>query len=158
MNPPLNVLPQKNETLLAEAVTSWMFTRDYASQSLGIKIAGIGPGYSKLKMRVRPSMNNGHGICHGGVVFSLADSAFAFACNSRNQKTVAAGCSIDFLASARVGDDLCAETIEESLQGRTGIYDVVVTDQGGKRIALFRGRSHRVEGEVMGRLTVGHRA
>ena len=103
-------------------------------------------------------MNNGHGICHGGVVFSLADSAFAFACNSRNQKTVAAGCSIDFLASARVGDDLCAETIEESLQGRTGIYDVVVTDQSGKRIALFRGRSHRVEGEVMGGLTIGHRA
>ena len=102
-------------------------------------------------------MTNGHGICHGGVVSSLADSAFAFACNSRNQKTVAAGCTIDFLASARVGDDLYVEATEESLQGRTGIYDVVVTDQSGKRVALFRGRSHRVEGEVMGRLKVGHK-
>lgn len=155
MSPPLNAPPRESETLLAEAVTSWMFTRDYASQSLGIKIAGIGPGYSKLKMRVRRSMTNGHGICHGGVVFSLADSAFAFACNSRNHKTVAAGCSIDFLASARVGDELCAEAIEQSLRGRTGIYDVVVTDQSGKCVALFRGRSHRVEGEVMGRLKVG---
>ena len=153
MNPP----HRENETILAEAVTSWMFTRDYASQGLGIQIVEVGPGYSKLKMRVRPSMNNGHGICHGGVVFSLADSALAFACNSRNQKTVAAGCSIDFLASARVGDDLYAEAIEESLRGQTGIYDVVVTDQSGKRVALFRGRSHQVEGEVMGRLKVGRR-
>jgi acyl-CoA thioesterase len=150
MNPPLNVPHRENETILAEAVTNWMFTRDYASQGLGIQIVEVGPGYSKLKMRVRLSMTNGHGICHGGVVFSLADSAFAFACNSRNQKTVAAGCSIDFLASARVGDELCAEVMEESLQGRTGIYDVVVTDQSGKRVALFRGRSRRVEGEVMG--------
>jgi acyl-CoA thioesterase len=157
MNPPLNVPHRENETILAEAVTSWMFTRDYASQGLGIQIVEIGPGYSKLKMRVRRSMTNGHGICHGGIVFSLADSAFAFACNSRNQKTVAAGCSIDFLASARVGDELCAEAIEQSLPGRTGIYDVVVTDQSGKRVALFRGRSHRVEGEVMGRLKVGRR-
>ena len=146
---------RESETDLAEADISWMFTRDYASQSLGIQIVEVGPGYSKLKMRVRPSMTNGHGICHGGVVFSLADSAFAFACNSRNQKTVAAGCIIDFLASPRVGDDLYVEATEESLQGRTGIYDVVVTDQSGKRVALFRGRSHRVEGEVMGRLKVG---
>jgi acyl-CoA thioesterase len=151
MNPPLNVPHRENETILAEAVTNWMFTRDYASQSLGIQIVEVGPGYSKLKMRVRSSMTNGHGICHGGVVFSLADSAFAFACNSRNQKTLAAACSIDFLASARVGDELCAEAMEESLQGRTGIYDVVVTDQSGKRVALFRGRSNRVEGEVMGK-------
>jgi acyl-CoA thioesterase len=151
MNPPLNVPHRENETILAEAVTNWMFTRDCASQSLGIQIVEVGPGYSKLKMRVRSSMTNGHGICHGGVVFSLADSAFAFACNSRNQKTVAAACSIDFLASARVGDELCAEAMEESLQGRTGIYDVVVTDQSGKRVALFRGRSNRVEGEVMGK-------
>jgi acyl-CoA thioesterase len=156
MNPSLKVPLRESEIFLAEAVISWMFTRDYASQSLGIHIIEVGPGYSKLKMRVRPSMTNGHGICHGGIVFSLADSAFAFACNSRNQKAVAAGCSIDFLVSARMGDELCAEAIEESLQGRTGIYDVVVTDQGGKRVALFRGRSHRVEGEVMGRLKVGH--
>ena len=151
MNPPLNVPHRENETILAEAVTNWMFSRDYASRSLGIQIVEVGPGYSKLKMRVRSSMTNGHGICHGGVVFSLADSAFAFACNSRNQKTLAAACSIDFLASARVGDELCAEAMEESLQGRTGIYDVVVTDQSGKRVALFRGRSNRVEGEVMGK-------
>jgi acyl-CoA thioesterase len=157
MDPPLNVPHRENETVLAEAVTNWMFTRDYVSQGLGIQIVEVGPGYSKLKMRVQPSMTNGHGICHGGVVFSLADSAFAFACNSRNQKTVAAGCSIDFLASARVGDELCAEAMEQSLQGRTGIYDVVVTDQSEKRIALFRGRSHRVEGEVMGRVKVSHR-
>jgi acyl-CoA thioesterase len=154
MNPPLNVPHRENETILAEAVISWMFARDHASQCLGIQIIEVGAGYSKLKMRVRPAKTNGHGICHGGIVFSLADSAFAFACNRRNQKTVAAGCSIDFLASARVGDELCAEAMEQSLQGRSGIYDVAVTDQSGKRIALFRGRSHRVEGEVMGRIKV----
>jgi acyl-CoA thioesterase len=80
MSPPLNAPPRESETLLAEAVTSWMFTRDYASQSLGVQIVGVGPGYSKLKMRVRPSMNNGHGICHGGVVLRLADSAVGFCC------------------------------------------------------------------------------
>jgi acyl-CoA thioesterase len=149
MDPSLKAPHPENEAILAEAVTGWMFSRDQASQSLGMKIVEAGAGYAKLTMRVRAHMTNGHGICHGGLVFSLADSAFAFACNSRNQKTVAAGCTIDFLAPAQVGDELVAEAVEQSLNGRTGIYDVTVTNQNGKRVALFRGRSQRVQGEVM---------
>jgi acyl-CoA thioesterase len=89
-------------------------------------------------------MVNGHKICHGGMVFTLADSAFAFACNSRNVPTVASGCSIEFLAPAREGDVLIAEAIEITLAGKTGIYDAIVRNQTGAIIATFRGRSHRL--------------
>jgi acyl-CoA thioesterase len=100
-------------------------------------------------MPVRPDMLNGHDMCHGGFMFLLADSAFAFACNSYNQNTVASACHIDFLAPARLGDVLEAEAIERSRSGRTGVYDITVRIRGGKTVALFRGKSYRIEGEVI---------
>jgi acyl-CoA thioesterase len=101
-----------------------------------------------MRMRVRDDMLNGHGTCHGGYIFMLADSAFAFACNSHNFNTVGAGCTIDYLAPGRAGDVLVAEAVEQALAGKTGVYDVVVTDQDGRKVALFRGKSHRVAGHV----------
>jgi acyl-CoA thioesterase len=134
---------------LAERVAEAMFSRDSASKSLGIQVKEVRPGYARLTLLVRPDMLNGHAICHGGIVFTLADTAFAFACNSRNQSTVASGCSIDFLAPAKAGDELSAEASERALLGRTGVYDVTVTNQENQTIALFRGRSYRVAGEVV---------
>ena len=93
-------------------------------------------------MPVRPDMVNGHATCHGGFIFALADSAFAFACNSHNRATVAAGAAIEFLAPARAGDVLIAEAQEQALGGRLGVYDVVVSREVGERVALFRGRSY----------------
>jgi acyl-CoA thioesterase len=140
---------ERDEQQIADRVAAAMFAVDSASQSLGIQVKEMGPGYARLALIVRPEMLNGHAICHGGIVFTLADSAFAFACNSRNQKTVASGCSIDFLAPAQAGDELNAEAAERALLGRIGVYDVAVTNQEGRTIALFRGRSYRVTGEVI---------
>jgi acyl-CoA thioesterase len=140
---------EPDEQQIAERVAIAMFARDSASQSLGIEVKEVRPGYARLGLIVRPEMLNGHAICHGGVVFTLADSAFAFACNSRNQNTVASGCSIDFLAPAKASDELTAEAAERALLGRIGVYDVTVTNQEGRTIALFRGRSYRVTGEVI---------
>ena len=134
---------------LAEHVADRMFDNDRASRSLGMAIAQIGPGKSKLTMAVRPDMVNGHAICHGGFIFTLADSAFAFACNSYNFNTVAQGCSIDYLAPAREGDVLTAVAQERSLSGRTGVYDIEVTNQRGETIALFRGKSYRIKGHIV---------
>src|SRR5947208_16658986 len=128
--------PQEAQSL-AERVAAGMFSRDRASQAMGMQIAAIGPGYAELTMTVRADMLNGHAICHGGFIFTLADSAFAFACNSYNLTTVASGCSIDFIAPARHGDVLVARAEEQSVSGRTGVYDIVVTNTRGARIALF---------------------
>jgi acyl-CoA thioesterase len=125
-----------------------MAARDNASRMLGMRILGVGPGYAKLAMTVRPDMVNGHHICHGGLIFTLADSAFAFACNSYNENTLAAAASIDFLAPAKEGGELTAEAREIWRSGRSGLYEVAVTNQAGERIALFRGRSHRIGGAV----------
>jgi acyl-CoA thioesterase len=133
----------------AERAAQAMFERDRASQALGMRITGVRPGWARLVMRVRDDMVNGHGLCHGGMVFALADSAFAFACNSYNDSTVAAAASIDFLAAAREGDELTAEASEAWRSRRSGLYDITVTNQRGERIALFRGRSHRIEGRVV---------
>ena len=100
-------------------------------------------------MTVRADMLNGHAICHGGFIFTLADSAFAYACNSYNLNTVASGCAIDFLAPAREGDVLTAVAQERSASGRTGVYDIEVTNQRGEKIALFRGKSYRIKGHVI---------
>jgi acyl-CoA thioesterase len=100
---------------------------------------------------------NGHDICHGGMIFTLADTAFAHACNSYNFNTVAAGCNIDYLAPAKLGDVLSASAQEQVLSGRTGIYDVVVTDQENKTIALFRGKSSRIKGVLVAGLTPGEK-
>src|SRR5574343_294053 len=109
------------------------------AQALAIKIESVGPGVSHLSMPVRGDMVNGHHICHGGLIFSLADTAFAYACNSYNRNTVASACHIDFLAPAKEGELLEAEAVEQSAAGRTGVYDVTVKSrQSGKTIALFR--------------------
>jgi acyl-CoA thioesterase len=125
-----------------------LFERDRASQALGMRILGVRPGWVRLAMAVRADMVNGHGLCHGGLVFALADSAFAFACNSCNESTVAAAASIDYLAAARAGDELTAEAAELWRTRRNGLYEITVTNQRGERIALFRGRSYRIDGQV----------
>jgi acyl-CoA thioesterase len=134
---------------LAELAGKTMYERDAASQALGMTLDAIRPGYARMRMRVREDMLNGHGTCHGGYIFMLADSAFAFACNSHNFNTVGAGCTIDYLAPGRAGDVLVAEAVEQALAGKTGVYDVVVTDADGRKVALFRGKSHRVAGHVV---------
>ncbi len=134
---------------LAELAGKTMYERDPASKGLGMTLDEIRPGYARMSMRVRPDMLNGHASCHGGFIFTLADSAFAFACNSHNFNTVGAGCTIDYLAPGREGDVLTAEAQEQALAGKTGVYDVTVTNAEGKTIALFRGKSHRVSGTVV---------
>ncbi|MES2129612.1 MAG: hydroxyphenylacetyl-CoA thioesterase PaaI [Pseudomonadota bacterium] len=133
---------------LAELAGKSMYERDPASQALGMLLAEIRPGYARMTMPVRHDMLNGHHTCHGGYIFMLADSAFAFACNSHNHNTVGAGCTIDYLAPGREGDVLTAEAIEQALSGKTGVYDVAVRNQDGKTVALLRGKSHRVSGHV----------
>ncbi len=140
--------PQEAQAL-AQSVAAAMYARDRASQSLGMMIAAVGPGHAELTMTVRQDMLNGHAICHGGFVFALADSAFAFACNSYNLTTVASGCAIDFVAPAHEGDLLTAVAQERSVSGRTGVYDIEVTNQRGERVAFFRGKSYRIKGHVV---------
>ena len=142
-------LPPADAQALAERVAAGMYARDNASQGLDIRIAKIAPGFAQLTMTVRADMVNGHAISHGGFVFTLADSAFAYACNSYNANTVAAGCSIEFLAPSREGDVLTATAREHTLVGRSGIYDVDVKNQNGDTIALFRGKSTRIKGHVV---------
>jgi acyl-CoA thioesterase len=134
---------------LAERVAARMFESDRASRALGMRVERIAPGRAEMSMTVRDDMVNGHAICHGGYIFLLADSAFAFACNSHNRNTVAQGCSIDYVAPAHVGDVLRATGIERSRSGRTGVYDIEVRNQDGKAIALFRGKSYRIDGHVV---------
>jgi len=134
---------------LAEATVQAMYPRDNASQGLGMKILEIAPGRARMSMLVRSDMLNGHATCHGGFIFALADSTFAFACNSRNLNTMASGCSIEYVAPARRNDVLTADAQERTLAGRTGVYDITVSNQDGKTIALFRGKSYRIRGEVI---------
>jgi acyl-CoA thioesterase len=129
----------------AERVGVGMLAEDAASRGLGMQIEAMGPGYARMSMRVRPEMLNGFKICHGGYIALLADSGFAFACNSHNELTLAAGIMVDFIAPAREGDLLTAEAKEVALSGRSGVYDVTVTNQRGDVIAVLRGRSHRVK-------------
>ncbi len=134
---------------LAQATAQAMWERDHTAQALGMRIAQIGAGRAVLTMLVRRDMVNGHHICHGGMIFTLADTAFAYACNSYNLNTVASACHIDFLAPAREGELLEAEAIERSAAGRTGVYDVSVRTAEGRQIALFRGKSARISGQVI---------
>ena len=131
----------------AQWVGERMFANDPATRALGMQLLEIMPGTALLSMTVREDMLNGHQTCHGGMISALADSAFAFACNSYNEMTVASGFSIDFTAPAHLGDLLTARCTEVSRAGRTGIYDTTVTNQEGRRIALFRGRSHTFKGK-----------
>lgn len=141
-------MPERALALAREAGRA-MYERDGASQSLGMELLEIRPGYARMSMPVRRDMLNGHSICHGGFIFTLADSTFAFACNSHNLATVGAACSIDYLAPGHEGDQLTAEAVEVSLSGKTGIYDIRVSNQQGRTIALMRGKSHRVAGQVV---------
>lgn len=132
---------------LAQACAKAMWDEDKASAGLGMAIAHIASGQSEITMTITEAMVNGHGTCHGGYIFTLADSAFAFACNSHNQRTVAQHCSITFLAPGRLGDRLRAVAREVSRTGRSGITDIDVFNQDGVKIAIFRGHSRTVKGE-----------
>ncbi len=134
---------------LARAAAHAMYAADACTQALGIELLEVAPGRARMRMRVRTSFLNGHRTCHGGLIFTLADSAFAFACNSHNLNTVAAGCSIEFLRPAFEHDVLTAEAIEQTLAGRHGIYDIRVTNAAGETVAMFRGKSARIAGNVI---------
>lgn len=134
---------------LAMAVATAMEETDYFSQLLGMKLQKVEPGFAIVMLEITDELTNGHGICHGGVMFSLADTAFAYACNSRNHKTVALNCSISFLTAVKVGQLLKATAKEQSLKGRTGIYDIALTDEGDNLVALFRGTSYRMKEHVI---------
>lgn len=131
----------------ARRVGERLLATDGASRALGMQLLEIMPGEALLSMVVRQDMLNGHQTCHGGMISALADSAFAFACNSYDEMTVASGFSIDFIAPARHGDLLTAHCAEVSRAGRTGVYDTAVTNQRGERIAVFRGRSYTLKGK-----------
>jgi acyl-CoA thioesterase len=135
---------------VAEACAERMWAEDQASRGLGMELLEVGPGRAALAMTVRPDMVNGHGTCHGGFLFTLADSAFAFACNSHDRRAVAAHCAVTFLAPARLGDRLVARGVERQRFGRNGICDVTVTREGdGTPIAEFRGHSRTVGGSFL---------
>jgi len=134
---------------LARATADAMWREDRASKWLGMRLEEVRPGFARLSMTVTKDMVNGHDLCHGGFIFTLADSTFAFACNSHNQRAVAAGASIEFLAPARLGDVLTAEGVEQALAGRIGVYDMRVTNQKGELLALFRGKSATIKGKLV---------
>ena len=138
---------EKTPQQVAEYVCDGMLKNDAATKSLGMNVLVIGPGHATVTMKVRADMLNGHAICHGGFISTLADSAFAFACNSYDELTVASGFAIDFLAPARLGDLLTARCVEVSKAGRTGVYDTDVLNQREERIAIFRGRSYTLKGK-----------
>jgi acyl-CoA thioesterase len=145
----MTVTPAMSAQEMAEACAAAMWAEDVASQALGMTIDHIAPGEATLSMIVRPEMSNGHGTCHGGYTFLLADSAFAFACNGYNQRTVGQHAAITYLAPGRLGDRLTATAREVSRQGRSGVYDVRVTNQDGVQIAEFRGHSRTVKGSLL---------
>ncbi len=131
----------------AEKSAAAMWATDKASQNLDMRIDHIAPGNATLSMPVADTMLNGHGICHGGYIFTLADSAFAFACNSYNQLVVAQQNQITYLAPGKAGERLTATAVEQSRAGRSGVYDVTVTGDDGRTIALFRGLSRTMKGQ-----------
>ncbi|NMF99977.1 hydroxyphenylacetyl-CoA thioesterase PaaI [Aromatoleum toluolicum] len=135
--------------LVAERVREGMSENDRVLRANGIRFEAVGPGYAKVTMTVREEMLNGFRICHGGFITVLADTAFAYACNSYNEQTVASGISLDFMAPGRPGDLLCAEAQEVFAAGRTGVYDISVTNQKGELLAVMRGKSYRLKGRAV---------
>ena len=136
--------PQK----IAERCAEVLWPEDRASQGMGMELLEIGPGTARLRMRISENMVNCHGTCHGGYIFALADTAFAYACNSYNQRAVASGVDINFLVPARLGDILTAQGHARQQGGRSGVYDIEVVNQDGTPVALFRGRSTRIKGPI----------
>lgn len=139
--------PDRNPQQTAEHVRERMFANDRAVKHLGMEVVEVAPGRACVTMTVRAHMLNGHDICHGGLLATLADTAFAYACNSYNELTVASGFSIDLLAPGREGDVMTARSFEVSKAGRTGVYDCEITNQRNERIAVFRGRSYTLKGK-----------
>lgn len=131
---------------IAEKSAQAMWADDPASQELGMRIDAIAPGSAVLSMEIRRDMVNGHGICHGGFSYTLADSAFAFACNSYNQRAVAQHCQVSYLSPGNLGERLTATATEISRAGRSGTYDVTVTGEDGRTVVLFRGHSRQISG------------
>jgi acyl-CoA thioesterase len=138
---------------LADASAQTMWAQDHASKGLGMTLVRVGPGEAVLSMTIRNDMVNGHGICHGGFMFTLADSTFAFACNSYGQPTVAQQCAITFIHPVRQGETLIAHAVERSRVGRGGIYDVTVRDSSNTVVAEFRGHSRTVAGPSLAATT-----
>ena len=139
-----------DETALAQQVGQVMMANDRATrETVGMDLLSCTPGRASMRMVVQDKHLNGHQTCHGGFIFTLADSTFAFACNSHNHNSVAAACSIEFLKPAHLGDELLTEGVEQVLSGRHGIYDVKVTNQRGETVALFRGKSAQIPGTVV---------
>jgi acyl-CoA thioesterase len=135
---------------LAAQVGKAMFAVDRASKDfMQMELVSCEPGRAVMRMQVREPMLNGHSTCHGGMIFTLADSTFAFACNSHNKVSVAASCTIEFLTPGKLGDTLTSEAREQFLKGRNGVYDIKVTNQHGETVALFRGKSTSIQGTVV---------
>ena len=134
---------------LAEAIRDAMWANDRASKMLGMQVLTVGPGTATLSMTVRDDMLNSHNLCHGGLISTLADSAFAFACNAYNEVTVASGFDVNLVAAGHLGDVLTATAQEVSKAGRTGVYDVTVRNQRGEQVAAFRGRSYTMKGKPL---------
>ncbi len=134
---------------LARVCAEAMFARDRASQWLGMEIEEARVGYARVAMTIAEHMVNGHAIAHGGMTYTLADSAFAFACNSRNEPNVALQCSISYTSAVMLGDRLVAEAEERSSKGRTGVYDITVTRNDGELVAVFRGVCYKIKGTVL---------
>lgn len=143
-----------NTSSLAQACANALLCRDRASRKLGIHLLSVAPGSARLSMQVTVDHLQGYGTCHGGLLFALADSAFAVACNTYDEATVASGCSIDFISPALAGDELVATASEQNRRGRTGLYDVRIENQQGQLIALFRGKSYKVHGSVLAQETL----
>ncbi|MBO9515364.1 MAG: hydroxyphenylacetyl-CoA thioesterase PaaI [Variovorax sp.] len=139
--------PERTPQQTADLVRERMFANDRAARSLGMEIVDVTPGRATITMTVRQDMLNGHDICHGGLITTLADTAFAYACNSYNELTVASGFSVDLMAPGREGDVLTARSFEVSKAGRTGVYDCEISNQRNERIAVFRGRSYTLKGK-----------
>jgi acyl-CoA thioesterase len=136
-------------TELARACCDAMYANDNASRMLGIEIVETAPGCARLSMTVLVDFTNGHDICHGGYIFMLADSAFAYACNNRNRNTVASAASVEFIAPAKTGDRLTAVAHERTRGSKIGVYDVEVYNQDDKLLALFRGDSYQIRGQII---------
>jgi len=134
---------------VAEATRDALWKGDRASKALGMQVKAVGPGSATVTMTVRDDMLNGHDICHGGLITTLADSAFAFSCNAYNEVTVASGFDVNLIAAARLGDVLTAVAREVSKAGRTGVYDIDVSNQRGEAVAAFRGRSYSMKGKAV---------
>ena len=144
-----SAIMERDPQRLAEVAAQALMARDNASAALGITLIDVHPGYARMQMTVRNDMVNIHGTTHGGMVFTLADTAFGYACNTHNKVAVAAGCSIEFLRPAHLGEVLTATAVEQVMVGRNGVYDVRVENNTGELVALFRGKSAQIKGSVI---------